>query len=111
MIEERCNHMIVNIPLTSCNTNELETQQYTQNYDAKENRGNNLNNMTNISNMSPVPKWNANYSMAETTGNRTTMSNGTMSNTMIRQSLKSQSTKQLPLIKSVDNNEMDTVPK
>lgn len=101
--------MIVNIPLNSSQTNEVETQQYNQHYEIKEYRENNLNNMTNTS-MSPVPKWSDIYSPSKTIMSNITM----MSNTMMGQSLKSQTNKQLPcvpLLKSVDNNEMDTVPK
>lgn len=110
IIEERCNHMIVFIQLNS----ELEAQQYNKNHEIKEHKRNNSNNMANIS-MSPVPMWNDAYSLSENTIHHTTMSNGTiMSNSMMRQSLKSQAAKQvldIPLLKSVNNNEMDTVPK
>ncbi|CAI6348891.1 unnamed protein product [Macrosiphum euphorbiae] len=109
-IEERCNHMIV---FTQLNT-ELETQQYNQNHEIKEYRGNNSTNMANIS-MSPVPKWKDGHSLSENTIHHTTMSNGTiMSNSMMGQSLKSQAAKQvldIPLLKSINNDEMDSVPK
>lgn len=114
MIEERCNHMIVNIPLNASPINEHEPHQYTQQYEMKDKREYSLNNMTNIT-MSPVPKWNDSNSPAETTLHYNSTSNGTvMSTTMMGQTLKSQSTKQvsdIPLLKSVDNNEMDSVPK
>ncbi|KAF0730394.1 spindle and kinetochore-associated protein 1-like [Aphis craccivora] len=114
MIEERCNHMIVYIQLNSGCTNELQAQQFNQNNEIKEYKGNNSNNMANIT-MSPVPMWNDAYSLSENTIHHTTMSNGTMmSNSMMGQSLKSQSAKQvldIPLLKSVSNTEMDTVPK
>ncbi|XP_060877026.1 spindle and kinetochore-associated protein 1-like [Metopolophium dirhodum] len=109
-IEERCNHMIVYIQLNT----ELETQQYTQSHEIKEYKGNNSNNMANIS-MSPVPKWKDGHSLSENTIHHTTISNGTiMSNSMMGQSLKSQAAKQvldIPLLKSVNNDEMDSVPK
>lgn len=107
MIEERCNHMIVNFPSNLCDTNKLEMQKFNQNYEIKDCRGNNLN-MTNLS-VSPVSTWNNTYSSYNT------ISNGTiMSTTMMGQSLKSQSTRQvfdIPFLKSVDNDEMDKVPK
>lgn len=102
--------MILNFPLHS-NTNESEAQQFNQQYDMNEYRGSNLNNVTNISNMSPVPKWNENHSSGEMSMNRTNMLNGTMSTTMMGQSLKSQNAKPIPLLKPVDNTEMDSVPK
>jgi len=93
---------------------ELENHQYNQNHEIKEYKGNNLNNMANIS-MSPVPKWNDAHSLSENTIHHTTISNGTiMSNSMMGQTLKSQSAKQvldIPLLKSVNNDEMDSVPK
>lgn len=102
--------MIVYIQLNT----ELESQQYNQNHEIKEYKGNSSNNMANIS-MSPVPKWNDAYSLSENTILHTTLSNGTiMSNSMMGQSLKSQAAKQvldIPLLKSVSNDEMDTVPK
>lgn len=112
MNEERCNHMIINFPFNSSNINNVETQRYNQNYDINEYKGNNLNNTTNLSNVSPVLKWNDN-STPEITVNRTTVSNCTMSNNTIlsAKSFSSQATKQVPLLKSVDNNEMDAVPK
>lgn len=111
MIEERCNHMIINFPFDSSNIDAAEMQQFNQNYDINEYGSNNSNNVTNLSNVSPVPKWINNYSLSETTVNRTTMSNCTMSNTTTGQMLKSQATKQIPQIKSVDNDEMSIVPK
>lgn len=105
--------MIVNFPSILYNTKESETQKYNQHHEVKEFRGANSNNMTNIS-MSPVSQWNDTYSPTETTLHHTLMSNNTMSATMIGQSLKGQTTKQvldIPLLKTVDNNEMDTVPK
>lgn len=115
MIEERCNHMIVNIPLNPCSTNEQEIHHYNQQqYEIKDKMGCNLNNMTNIT-MSPVPKWNESNSPAETTLHYVSTSNGTlMSTTMMGQTIKPQSIKRvpdIPFLKSVDNNEMDTVPK
>lgn len=104
MIEERCNHMIVNFPSDFCDIKKFEMQ----NYEIKDDTGNNLNNMTNLS-VSPVQKWNDNYSSSNNT-----MTNGTMSTTMMGQSLKSQSTRQVfdvQLLQSVTNNEMDKVPK
>lgn len=105
--------MIVNIPLNS-NTNESETQQYNQYNEIKEYRGNGLNNMTHMS-MSPVPKWNDTYSSAENTIHQTIISNSTITSTsMIGQSSKCQTTKQvpdIPLLKLVENDEMETVPK
>jgi len=105
--------MIVNIPLNSDHTNELETQ-YNQQHEIQEYRGNSLNNMTNIT-MSPSSTINDIYFPTETNLHRTTMSNSTMmSTTMMGQSLKCQAIKQvpeIPLIKSVDNNEMNAVPK
>lgn len=112
-VEERCNHMIVNFPMNSFNINEVDTQNYYHNYVSNEYKGNNLNNETNLSNMSPVLKWSDNNSSSEFAGSRTTMLNCTMSNnTMLSsKSFSSQATKQIPFIKSVDNSEMDTVPK
>lgn len=112
-IEERCNHMIINFPSNKDNFMESETQKYNQQYDVKEFRGTNSNNVTNMS-MSPVSQWNDTYSPTETTLHHTIMSNNTMSATMMCQSLKCQAPKQvpdIPLLKSVDNNEMDSVPK
>lgn len=110
MIEERCNHMIANIPLNSDYNNELETQHHNQQYELKEYKGNNFNNMTNI--MSPISALNDTYSPTRTTLDRTTMLNGTtMSNTTTGQYLKASAIKQVPEIKSVDNSEMDAVPK
>lgn len=101
--------MIENIPLHSYHTNEHNHQ-----YELKEYRGNNLTNMTNIS-MSPVSAWNNTYSPVETTVNHTTLSNSTsMSTTMMGQSSKPQAYRQIPdmpFLRLVDNNEMDTVPK
>lgn len=109
MIEKRCEYMIENIPINACHTNEHNSQ-----YEIKEYRGNNLNNMTNIS-MSPVSTWNNTYSPLEKSVNHTTLSNSTsMSTTMMGQLSKSQACKQtpdIPLLKLIDNNEMDTVPK
>jgi len=105
--------MIVNIPLNSNHTNKFETQQ-SQQYEIKEYIGNSLNNMTNIT-MSSESILNDTFSPAETPLHRSTMLNGTiMSTTMMGQSLKCQANKQvpeIPFIKSVDNNEMDIVPK
>lgn len=102
--------MIVNIPTNSDHTNELETQ-YNQQHEIQEYRGNSLNNIT----MSPSSTLNDTHFPTETTLHRTTMSNSTMmSTTMMGQSLKYQAIKQvpeIPLIKSVDNNEMNAVPK
>lgn len=103
--------MIINFPFHSSNIDAAEMQQFSQSYDINEYGSNNFNNVTNISNMSPVPKWINNYSLSETTVNRTTMSNCTMSNTTTGQISKSQITKQIPQLKSVDNDEMNTVPK
>lgn len=105
--------MIVNIPSIPYNAKEPETQKYNQHYEVKEFRGTNSNNMTNIS-MSPVSQWNDTYSPTETTLHHTLMSNNTMSVTMMGQSIKCQANKQvpdIPLLKTVDNNEMETVPK
>lgn len=101
--------MIENIPINPSNHNEINHQ-----YEIKEYRGNNLHNMTNIS-MSPVSAWNNTYSPNETSVHHTTLTNNTsMSTTIMGQSSKSQAYKQtpdIPLLKPVDNNEMDTVPK
>lgn len=105
--------MIVNIPSNSGHTNELETQ-YNQQHEIQEYRGNSLNNMTNIT-MSPSSTLNDIYFPTEITLHHNTMSNNTMmSSTMMGQSSKCQTIKQvpeIPLIKSVDNNEMIAVPK
>lgn len=108
MIEERCDHMIVNFSSDFCDINKFEMQNSNQNYEIKDDTGNNLNNMTNLS-VSPVPIWNNTYFSSNNT-----MTNGTMSTTMMGQSLKSQSTRQVfdvQLLKSITNNEMDKVPK
>ncbi|XP_025405463.1 spindle and kinetochore-associated protein 1 homolog [Sipha flava] len=108
-IEERCDYMIENIPINPSNTNELNYQ-----HEIKDYRGNNLHNVTNIS-MSPVSTWNNTYSPNETSIHHSIFTNNTsMSTTMMGQSSKSQVYKQtpdIPLLKPVDNNEMDTVPK
>jgi len=100
--------MILNIPLNSSYNNEHETQHHNQQYELKEYKGNNFNNMTNIT-TSPVSTLNDTYFPNENTSQCTMMSNTTMG-----QYSKCQSTKQvpeIPFIKSVDNNEMDAVPK
>lgn len=104
--------MIINFPLNS-QVNEVETQQNNHHYEIKEfkgNNSNNMNNISNISNISSVQKWND-----ISPSSKHLMSNNTMmSNTMVGQSFKSQANKQfsnVPFLKSVDNNEMDTVPK
>lgn len=103
--------IIYNMQLNSGHTNELEAQRYNQNQETKEFKE---NNMSNIS-MSPVPSWNNTHSPFENTVHHTTMSNATlMSNSIMGQSIRSQAAKQvldIPLLKSVNNNEMDTVPK
>lgn len=107
MIEERCNHMIVNFPLNVFD-NKFEIQKFNQNYEIKESCGNDLNNMTNLS-VSLVPTWSNTYSPSNTLSNVTIMST-----TAMGQSLKSQSTRQVfdvQFIKPVENNEMDKVPK
>lgn len=114
MIEKRCNHMIVNIPLHIYPIDEHELHQYNQQYKMEDKGRFSLHNMTNIT-MSPVPKWNDSNSPAETALHYTSTSNGTViSTTMTGQTSKPKSTKQvpeIPLLKSVDNNEMDSVPK
>lgn len=96
--------MIVNIPLNSNPTIAIEGHQYNQHHETKEYRENNSNNITNMS-VSPVQRWNSTCSPH----------NGTMENaTFMGQSFKSQPPKQvskIPLLKSVDNSEMETVPK
>lgn len=101
--------MLVNFPLNSNHTNEIEAHQYNQHNEIKEYGGINSNNITTMS-MSPVPRWNANCSLS----NNTTFNGTVANNTLMGQSFKSQPPKQvprIPLLKSVDNNEMETVPK
>lgn len=114
-IEDRCNYMIENAPLNFCHGKELETQQSNQHFGYEECKGNNFNEHSTICNMSmsPVPRWNDTYcSTGNNTVYHTTVSNGTMMSTTV--SSKLQVTKQtpvIPLLKSVDNTEMDAVPK
>lgn len=104
--------MIENVSLNSCPVKELETQQCNQQYGFK---GNNSSDQTTIGNMSmsPVPRWNDTYSSTgNNTAYHTTVSNGTMMSTTMSSKLQvSKHMPVIPLLKSVDNTEMDTVPK
>ncbi|XP_050428625.1 uncharacterized protein LOC126838328 [Adelges cooleyi] len=107
MIVDRCEHMITNIPLNSFHTNEPEhlfNQNGTKDFKV------NMNNMS----MSPVASsWTDMYSPTETTIHQNTMSNNTMMSAIMGHS-KFHTSKQIldtPLLKLVDNDEMNSVPK